>query len=366
MQITISKSILAGALSELAPLAGKNKVLPILSYIKVVTKGNRIRLQATDAETTIRKYVEAESIDQDCEFLVECAGLNAFINKIKSDTLKLTLDGSTLTVKHSKGKASFQTLSAEDFVEVKQDDNAVEFSLPASKFAEFISIAKNFVGFDDYRPQMKPIRALIEDGTLTVCATDNRKMFVDSVDVVGEIPDVQWFIEPSVFVFVANACKGADFVSIKASKNSVSYRIRATTIFSKQTQGKYPDFRRVIPKEHLIDVEFNKTEAIDAIQRALLFTEDSRMIQIGVTSMAIEVKGENLTKLSKAAETFTCSSNADIIFGANASSFLDGLKACETTNIKMELYDASRPIVFKDADNTRRVAIVMPMIVGKV
>ena len=107
MQITISRNILAGALADLAPLANKKTTLVILNYVKFVTKGNKIRLQTSDGETSIRKYVEAESIDQDGDFLVDCADLNSFLGKVKGDTLQLTLAGNTLTVKHSKGKAQF-------------------------------------------------------------------------------------------------------------------------------------------------------------------------------------------------------------------------------------------------------------------
>ena len=117
MQITISRNILAGALADLAPLANKKTTLVILNYVKFVTKGNKIRLQTSDGETSIRKYVEAESIDQDGDFLVDCADLNSFLGKVKGDTLQLTLAGNTLTVTNpAPGYTATATLSAKDAV----------------------------------------------------------------------------------------------------------------------------------------------------------------------------------------------------------------------------------------------------------
>ena len=361
MQITISRNILAGALSELAPLASKKTALMILSNVKFVTKGNKIRLQTSDAETSIRKYVDAENIDQDGSFLVDCASLTTFVNKVKGDNLTLTLDENTLTVKHDKGKAEFQTLSADDFPEAKTDGEATEVIIPASALENFVAVASNFVSDDDYRPQMKPIRAIVKGGTLTVCATDTRVLFKDAVTLADCAQEVEWFIEQSAFSSLLKSCKGQENVIVQVSPQNVSYRIGATTIFTQQTEGKFPDFNRVIPASHLIEVTFNKSEAGEAVQRAMLFTEESRLAKIVVSPLTMEVNAQNLAKISKAIETLACKSNAAITFGVNATKFVDCIKACGASDVRMELSDASRPIVFKDGNNPNRVILCMPM-----
>lgn len=361
MQITISRNVLAEALAELTPLAGKNKVLPILNNIKFVTKGNRIRLQTSDGETTIRKYVESESIDQDGEFLVDCASLNAFVSKVNSNTLNLILDGTTLTVKHAKGKAEFQTSSAADFVEPKQAEEMTEATIPTDILAKFISIARSFVGDDDLRPQLKPIRAIISDGKFTVCATDTRKMFVDTKAIDGENPDMEWYIEPVAFSSIVKACKGQETAVIKVSERNVSYRVGATTIFTLQTKGNYPQFKRVIPQNHTVDVVCDKSDIVEAMQRAMLFAPDSRLIKVSVSALAMDIQADNITKLQKSVETLSCTSNAELVFGANSRFMLDCINACASDDVTMEINDASRPIVFKDSLNPDRTVLCMPM-----
>lgn len=361
MQITISRSVLAEALAVLSPLAGKNKTLPVLNNIKFVTKGNKIRLQTTDGETSIRKYIDAESIDQDGDFLVDCASLNAFVVKTKCDTLTLSIVDNTLTVRHAKGKASFQTLSAQDFVEPLQDEESTEVTVPANALSSLVSIARNFVGNDDYRPMMKPIRAIIENGVLSIVATDTRKMFVDSVSLSADTLDVSWYIEPCVFSSLVKACKGQDSVVVKVSARNVSYRIGATTIYSQQSRARYPDYKRVIPRSHTIDVVCEKGDLADAMQRATLFTEDNNLIKLSVQSLSMDIQAENLGKLQKAVETLSCSSNQEIVFGSNSQILLDCVNACGSNEITLELKDASAPIVVRDKDNANRVVLFMPM-----
>ncbi len=361
MQITISRSVLTDALVELAPIAGKNKVLKIFDNIKFVTKGNKIRMQTSDGEMSVRKYVDAESIDQDGEFLVDCASLSAFVAKVKGDTLTLTVEDGTLTVKHQKGKASFQTMPASDFPEPQQEEEAVDVTIPANKLGEFISLARNFVSDDGLRPQMKPIRAIIENGVFEVCATDTRKMFTDSVRLDGENPDTQWYIEPCAFTSLVKACKGQETITVKVSERNVSYRVGATTIFTLQTKGNYPQFKRVIPQNHTVDVVCDKSDIVEAMQRAMLFAPDSRLIKVSVSALAMDIQADNITKLQKSVETLTCTSNAELVFGANSQLMLDCLNACASDDVTMEINDASKPIVFKDSLNPDRTALCMPM-----
>lgn len=361
MKIEISRKVLADALSELAPLAGKNKALMVLNNVKFVTKGNKIRLQTSDVETTIRKYVEADSIDQDGSFLVDCASLNVFINKVKGDNLTLTLDANTLTVKHSKGKASFQTLPSDDFPEVSQYDESTTVELNAPDFARLIAVARNFVSNDDFRLTMKPIRAIVENGTFTVCATDTRVLFTDSVALSSDTPSVAWYIEQSVFGMLVNACKGAENITVIVSPKNVTYRIGSTTFYTQSTCGNYPDFNRVIPKSHKIEVDCDKSELTDTLSRSTLFVEESNLVRVAVSETEMEVSADNVSKLQRMSEKVTCQSNAEVTFGANAKMLAECVKACAANDVLLELDDASRPIVIKDNLNSYRVILCMPM-----
>lgn len=365
MQITISQKILAEALVDLTPLAAKKKALIVFNNIKFVTKGNKVRLQTSDGDTTIRKYVEAEDIDQDGEFLVDCASIAALTAKIKDDTLTLLVDDGILTVKYANGKATFPILPVEDFVEPTTSDEVVENVISTQALAKFVSNARNFVSSDDFNVTMRPIRAIVKNGELTVCATDTRRMFVDTVQAAPDAQDTEWFIEQSAFAPLLSACKGGDIAVVRVSNKNVSYRIGATTIFTQQTQGRFPDFTRALPKEHTIDVVCKKSDIASAIQRASLFVEKGvDLLKIAVSQTSLNVYADNIGKLQKVVETLACTANAEIEFGASAPIFLDCLNACDSNEVAIELNDAKRPIVIKDNSNAKRIVLFMPMILA--
>lgn len=361
MRITISRNVLADALAELNPLAGKNKALMILDNIKFVTKGNKIRLQTSDAETTIRKYVEAYEIDQDGSFLVDCASLAAFIGRVKDDKIILTIEDGTLTAKHSKGKASFQTLPSDDFPEVNQDEAECAIEMNAADFSRLVSVARNFVSHDDFRPMFKPIRAIIENGTFTVCATDTRTLFKDSVRVADDTPATSWYIEQSAFAMLVNACKSNDKITIVVAPKSVTYRVGATTYFTRQTAANFPNIDRVIPKSHKIEVKCDKKDTMDSLFRSALFVDESSLVKISVTGAEMEIKADNVNRLTQMSEKISCESTADITFGVNVNMLSQCAKACSTPELLFEFNDPSAAFMLKDVENPERVILCMPM-----
>lgn len=361
MKIEISRKVLADALSEIAPLAGKKQALMILSNVKCVVKGNRMRMQASDGTMTIRKYVELVSSETDGEFIIDCASLNNFVGKVKDDSLTLTYADNILSVKHSKGKAKFPAQSAEDFPEVKIDEEATEFNIPANKFIRLLTAAKGFVSTETLRPIMCVVRAKIENGILNMSASDTHQLFTDSASVETGDLNIAWNVEQYAFPFLIKACKKAEAIVVRVSEKNAQYRIADTTIFTRLTQGNFPNIARVIPQTHNIEATCDKAEILDSLNRAMMFTEQSKVIRVNTTPMTMDISVDNLDTMRSAKESIGCTSNSEIVFGVNVEYFINCLNACESQEVVIQLSDSSRPVVIKDKENPNRTILCMPM-----
>lgn len=361
MKIEISRKVLADALSELAPLAGKKQALMILSNVKCVVKGNRMRMQVSDGTMTIRKYVEIVSSETDGEFITDCASLNNFVGKVKYDFLTITYEDNTLTVKHGKGKAKFPAQSADDFPEVKIDEEATEFNIPANKFSRLLNTAKGFVSTETLRPIMCVVRAKIENGILNMSASDTYQLFTDSTSVETGDLNIEWNVEQYAFSSLIKACKKAETIIVRVSAKNAQYRIADTTIFTQLTQGNFPNIARVIPQTHNIEAACDKMEILDSLNRAMMFTEQSKVIRVNTTPMTMDISVDNLDTMRSAKESIGCTSDGEIVFGVNVAYFINCLNACESQEVVIQLSDPSRPVVIKDKENPERTILCMPM-----
>lgn len=361
MKISISTKALANALAELTPLTTKKTALLVLSYVKFVTKGNKIRLQASDGEMTIRMYVDADNIDTDGQFLVHGADLAAYTSKLKSDVIELDVTDSTLTVKHHAGKATFAVLDATDFPEANIPDNTIDLTLPARFFEECINDGKAFVSVDNFKPFLKPIRAIVNGEKFTFCATDTRKLITDSYVLPTPQPEVAWFVEQSAFGPLVKALKGNDLAEVKVSDNIVIYRIGSTMIITPQTKGNFPQFARVIPQTHTIEAKVDKRALLDTLSRVALFSDNKALVKMKLSPMMVELSADNIGKQSEANEMVDGTSTGELSIGLHATYFGECLGAVRAKDVLLELNSASQPMVIKDTDRINRTILIMPM-----
>lgn len=368
MKITINRATLANALAYILPFAPQKSPIYILRYAKITAKGTRLKLEANDRQASVRRYLDAVEIDQDGSFLVDCADISAFIARCKGDNVTFNVDGETLTVSHPKGKAEFQVMAVDEYPSFDMpSDGYTDVTLTGTQLYNCINTAKNFVGSDDLRPTMKAIYAYVKDGEFGYCATDTCKMVcehnsVEGVDGIG----VNWYIEPLVFSAIANASKCVDAVNVKISDKHVYYRIGNTVIQTLQTQGAFPDFKRVIPKSWGIECHVDKDELVDSLKRVSLSCDISRLVKLHISQMDMTITADNLERLKSSTENIQHNgSNGDITIGFNVDNLLTHLAVCGSGEISLRFGDSSRPMMVHQAEKPNAVLLQMPMNINR-
>lgn len=364
MKILIDRKVFAQALSEVLPFAPSKAPVAILKNAKITTKGNRIKVEAHDTQTAITKYIDAIECDEESSFLINVADLNAFVSKIKGNTIEISVADNTLTLKHEKGKAEFQIDRAEDYPSMKKMDDFTRVEIPSYMLLSAVSNGRGFVMSDTLRPQMCAIYAYLEDGDkFGYCATDTHKLIHEWFDLDGiELPVIHWLIMPTIFRAVINACKGIDVVEIQISDSQVSYRFGNTIIKTIQAKGNYPNFQRVIPQTWRMECVVEKQDLMDSLGRVALFCDASECVKFDINPMDMTLSVDNLDYMKKSVENLSHGGcNGNIVIGANVNHIQTSANVIPDGEILMRMDDASRPILFATKGNDKLQVITMPI-----
>lgn len=364
MKATIDRTLFAQVLEETVPFIPKKPTIKILKYAKITTKDVRMKIEATDTQVSITKYLKLESCDEDKTFLLDISDVYKFLQKLKCDTIELSVEDNTVFIKHPKGKAQFQIEDAENYPMLKNhSDDIVELELPSSYLSSCISYSKLFVSNDIIRPIMCASYAYIKGNEFGFCATDTGKLIHGTYNYAyADDLDVNWFIMPSVFSALEKACKGSENVKIQITDNFVSYRIGSTIIQSIQTKGKYPNFKRVIPTDNSIEMTLTKEDLKDAIDRVALFCNESNCIKFDIHGNIMDVNAEDLTSMKEAAESVNIENNGpDIKLGLSSVNINACLSVFDKGDITIKMNDPSRPVLFGQKEKDNLVVLCMPM-----
>lgn len=364
MKIKIDKSTLANALLQVLPFAPQKSPISILKYAKVTTKGNRVKIEANNTSSSIRKYIEAIEIDQDGSFLIDIASVSALVSNIKDGVISLNVEGDTMSIEHIKGWSESSTMPVDEYPDLDMpSDSVTEFSIPGANLSECVSIGKNFVGTDEFKPVLKTIYAYIKDGKFGYCATDTRFLVHDFNDIDGvDGKDVSWYIEPMIFSAIIKNCNNDEKVLIKVTPKAVSYRFGNTIIESVQTQGNFPNFERVIPKTWAMECSVDKSDLVDSLSRITLTADDSRLTKIDIHYDDMTLSSSNLVESKTSSENIKHNGcNGELTIGVHADFLKKSISACASNEISLRLTSSAAPILIHQSTKPNATILLMPM-----
>lgn len=362
MKITAKTKELARTLAEVAPFAPAKAVINILKYAKVTTKGNRIKIEANDQSSGIVKYMEVMECDQDGTFLIDIAEFSKYISKINSDTVEITAEDDSVSVRHSKGTAEFVTAEAQNYPSfVMKDEECVEVTLPSNLLANVIDKGKGFVGTDVARPIMTAILAYVSEGKFGFCATDTGKLVYGEIDTDIDT-EIKWMIMPGAFGALSKSLAECEDVTVRTNEKHTLYKLGNTQILTAQVAGNFPNFKRVIPENHDLECTVEKNDVLDALKRLTLITDNLNCVKAEITPMDMNLSVDNVNMAKKAVENLPHGGcNGNITIGISSINLAACVGLFREGEIEMLMTDTSRPIVFKHKSNPNLTALSMPM-----
>ena len=219
---------------------------------------------------------------------------------------------------------------------------------------------------------LKGVFFQILDGKLSLVATDGRRLAVTNNHV--ETKDEGEFILPSLSVNeieklpdVGNKIKisvtdrqVAFEVSVEQGEDSTGFQ-NSIYLISKVVEGKYPNYKQVIPKDDFNAATIERELMQECVHRAALVSDEK--VTLRIKEEAMEITG--LSTLGDACESMSISYKGnDAMVSFNPRFILDPLRSITKDKIILEFRDDMSPGVFKinnDNGETSFLCVVMPI-----
>jgi DNA polymerase-3 subunit beta len=166
-------------------------------------------------------------------------------------------------------------------------------------------------------------------------------------------------------VKLADAAAPDAKVVFTGTENHLFFQLDHRLLITRKLTGNFPDYERVLPKDHTLVATLQKNEIRSAIERVAQFADErSRAIRVKFTSGEVSVFSSSV-ETGESEEGVSCEyPGPDIEIGFNAQYLLDFLRAIPQDQVAFELKDQKsagemRPAGEGIVDQYRYV--VMPM-----
>jgi len=361
---TTQEKVLA-ALQAVAGIVERRHTLPILANVLIRKSGSRIELTTSDLEIQVRTTAE---LDGDAGNFATTVGARKLIDILRSmpadQTVTLSANQNKLTLQGGKSRFTLQTLPSDDFPLVQEAaDFGPMFSVPQKTLKALINQVHFAMAVHDIRYYLNGILFVAEGKNLTLVATDGHRLALAQATLDVEIPKQEVILPRKTVLELQRLLKDEDAaIEMRFAGNQAKFVFSGMEFVTKLVEGKFPDYNRVIPKNHKNAVTLGRAPLLASLQRAAILTSEKfKGVRVNIEPGLLRIASSNAEQ-EEAKEELEIDYAGDAIeIGFNVTYLIDALMNMSQEMIKVELQDTNSSALFTVPEQAGFKYVVMPM-----
>jgi len=352
-------------LQSVAGIVERRHTLPILANVLIRKTGSSVQLTTSDLEIQIRTTVELDGDSGNFTTTVGARKLIDILRTMPSDqTVSLESNQSKLILKGGKSKFTLQTLPAEDFPLVQEAASfGPVFSVPQKTLKDLLNQVSFAMAVHDIRYYLNGILFVAEGKQLSLVATDGHRLAFANATLDVEVPRQEVILPRKTVLEMQRLLSDAEGgIEMQFASNQAKFSFGGMEFVTKLVEGKFPDYNRVIPKNHKNAVTLGRVPLLASLQRtAILTSEKFKGVRLNIEPGTLRVASNNAEQ-EEAVDELDIDYGGDAIeIGFNVTYLIDALSNMDQEMVKMELADSNSSALITIPENSTFKYVVMPM-----
>lgn len=347
-----------------APLSARPS-LPILGHVLLQINENILELTATDLEIEIGTRVMLIESSENGSITVPAKKFLDICRSLPMDSV-ITLEHkeNRLIIQANRSRFSLSTLPADQFPNLENWQSETTVTLRQDLLKNLIESIQFSMANQDVRYYLNGMFFEIEDGIIRSVATDGHRLAVCVLPVESTQIENKTFILPRKGVLELNKLLNVqdDMVTIELGGNNLKISLPDLTFTSKLVDGKYPDYRRVFPKNADKILTCSCETLKQSLSRvAILSNEKFRGIRLLAENNQLKISANNPEK-EEAEEVIDVNYAFESLeIGFNVTYLLDILNSLNAETVKLSLLNSATSVLVENMQNQTTQYVVMPM-----
>lgn len=370
MEFTVSKADLVRELGLSQGVVEKKTTIPILSNVLVEANGDRIVMTATDLELGIRCSCPAR-VGRGGSGTIPARKLLEYVRLLPEAEIQVRFgDNQWANLVCGRSRTRIAGMSRESFPELPSMPEPLA-EIPVSLLSSMIARTVFAISAEESRFTLNGALLVVRPEGLTMVATDGHRLAL--VEHPAELGVEEGTLYKALLPRkamqeiqkLAGETQADARIRFAGDENHLFFELGERLLISRKLSGNFPDFERVLPKDHPQSVSLPRTELRSAIERVAQFADErSRAIRVQLATGELKILA-NLSETGESEETLPVEYEGDPLeIGFNAQYMLDFLRAVSEDNVMFKFRDPQsagelRPASSVPGDGYRYV--IMPM-----
>lgn len=364
MKVSLLQTHLMAALTKTTRVISSKAQLPVLQNILMETHEELLYIAGTNTETTVVTKTNAK-IEKEGGVCVPAKLFLELVSTLPEAQVDCIYKEGALLVQCSGFEATIPCVAKEEFPPIPEAKKTKAIEIPKNSLLSSLESVLFSAATDEGRPILTGVKIKKTNEGVLMVATDGYRLSLKHVDVsLGEETDV---IIPARALFevvrIGQEEKNDDKIYFKKiDESQLGFFIGNTEVYTRIIDGEYPNFEKILPKNHTTRIVVDKEVFAKATKSAALFARDNANIikihiEDGKTSISANTPtvGKNTVEI----ETETEGEGGEIAF--NSRFVIDFLSHFNEDKVVFEMTGSLNPGVFKSTKNEDFLHIIMPV-----
>jgi DNA polymerase-3 subunit beta len=352
-------------LQSVAGIVERRHTLPILANVMIRKTGSSLQFTTSDLEIQIRTTADLAGDAGNFTTTVGARKLIDILRTMPADqTVSLESSQSRLILKGGKSKFTLQSLPAEDFPLVQEAASfGPVFSVPQKTLKDLLGQVSFSMAVHDIRYYLNGILFVAEGKQLSLVATDGHRLAFASATLDVEVPRQEVILPRKTVLEMQRLLSDAEgAIEMQFASNQAKFSFGGMEFVSKLVEGKFPDYNRVIPKNHKNCITLGRVALLACLQRTAILTSDKfKGVRLNIDPGTLRVASNNAEQEEAVDELDIDYSGDSIEIGFNVTYLIDVLTNMEQEMVNVELSDSNSSALITIPENSMFKYVVMPM-----
>jgi DNA polymerase-3 subunit beta len=372
MKITCHREGLLSACQLASVAVAQRDVKPVLRNIKAIVEEDRCTLMATDLELGIRLEVRGIKVEEAGEALLPTSRLIAILREATDEELTIEAGPDKCVVKGQTAEfdmpgedpAAFPDVPA--FAEEKYHEVSAGTLREMIKRTIFAAATEGQVRFG----ATTGVLWELEDDKAALIATDGRRLAMMTGQAKphgghttkGQLPVVP---TKAMNLLERNLIEPEESIRISMRPNEVLMKTERAMIYSRLVEGRFPNYKQVIPGKHSHRVPLTVGPFYAAVRQAAIMTDDeSKRVRFNFAKKKLTLRAQGVESGQSRVELPIDYDGKGLEISFDPKFVGDMLRVLEPdTPLTLDMNDANAPAVFRYDPNY--LYVIVPLVETK-
>ncbi len=365
MKFTMHRENLLKPLQAVQGVVERRQTLPILANFLLTIDGGQLSVTATDMELELVASTELPDAEAG-EVTVPARKLVDICRSLPADAeIRLEVDGERALIRSGRSRFTLMTLPAVDYPSSDSLTGELRVTVKEGQLRRLLELTHFAMAHQDVRYYLNGLLLDIGEGLLRAVATDGHRLAIAEIPVqTGDAARQVIVPRKGISELLRLLGNGDEEVIIEVGSNAIQIALPEVRLTSKLIDGKFPDYRRVVPKGEDSDktVVVDRERVRQALARAAILSNDKyRAVRLCLEANVLRVVANNPEQEEAQDEVEVAYEGEGLEIGFNVSYLIDALTALPGEEAEIHLGDSSSSCLITPKGEGDCQYVVMPM-----